>query len=539
MHRMILASMLLAVVAVGGCIDLEQEFTLNPDGSGKAQIKSVFAPTEFGMGKASDPQSLARKAAREEVEKAEGIDAWKDVSWKLQDDGRTLFQGTAYFRDVAKVKFHHQGVSAEFLRLRFSKADDGAITVECPTGSKGPKPAPRKLSEDELKAEMLAQRAKYQQMKPLVDSMMGSLKMRVKVNLPARVASSSNFKEEEGGDAVRLAVEGATFAKGLDQFMMDDAALRASLQEGFDLEKSEGGLDDALLEKLFGEKGPIRAVTAAGGKNRFDYEAEAAPARAGMAAIMESLGGASKTVGPAAKGEGFKSLRVVGLRVVYEADMESGVSPFNGSSPGVALALVGELAGRALGAKEGMLVKAVAGDGSDLLPESEFNRKIHWPKLTEDKTGILFEVEMGLPSGAVRSLKEVAGTIQYTVGGKTKEMDCGFGRIEAGASGQPFQAKIAELKASEFQPGHQQLQLELETSRDGIQAVLFYDEAGKAIEVESQGEMSMGESVTMNFSTRGTFPAGGKIVLRVYEDVKTFEIPFSVTNLDLPGRPAR
>lgn len=539
MRTLSIASVFVALVTIGGCIDLEQEFTLNPDGSGKARIHSVFAPTDF-MGSEKDPEVLARKAARDEVEKAEGVDAWKDVSWKLQDDGRILFQGTAYFRDASKVKFHHQGIDAEFLQLKFSKTDAGEITVECPTGKKkGPKGAPKKRTEEELKTEMKAQRAKYQQTRPLMDSMLSSLKMQLKVNLPARVGTTSNFKKA-GDTAVSLSVEGKAFAKALDEMMMDDASLRAMIEDGFDLQESDGGLDDSLLQRLFGEKGPIRAVTVAGAKDLFDYEAEAAPARAGMAALLEPLGGeAKKTVAPAAKGEGFKSLRVVGVRVIYDADMESGVSPFNSSKPGVSLALVGELAGSVLAAKEGTLEKAVAGDGSDLLPESDWDRKINWPRLTNDGTGIVFEVEMDLPGDTVKSLKEVAGTIQYTVGGKTKEVDCGFAELKAGAAGKPFHAKIGELKESDFQPDHQQLQLELETSRDAVESVLFYDEAGKALKVEPMGSSSMNDTVSMTFVIEGAFPPKGRIALKVYEDLKTFEIPFSITNIALPARPAK
>ncbi len=526
-----------AALSMAACIDLEEEFTLNPDGSGRVVIKSIFAPTDIFGTKSKDPDDMAKKAVRDELEKAQGIDAWKDVTWTLQDDGKVRFQGTAYFKDISKVKFHHQGMSAEFLQLKLSKGEKGEVVIDCPTGKKADK-APAKLTEDEIKKKMKSERAQYQQMKPMLDGMLGALKVSVKANLPARVTTVTNFKKA-GDSGISLAMEGKAFAKAFDDFMMDDALLRGAIESGMDFKKSEGGPPDAFVQKLFGESGPIRAICAADAKPLFDYESEAAAARAGQPAIFETLGVSTKTIAPPAQGDGFKSIKVAAIRIVHVADAERGISPFNSSKAGVSLSIVAEFSGTVLSVKEGSIEKAVADDGTDLLPENDWGRKINWPRLTSDKTGVVFELDLGAPGEKSKGIKEVSGKLLYTVGGKTKDVDLGISEFKEGAAGKLHGAKIKELKNSEYMEGHQGLQLELEMSNDDVQGVTFLDEAGKTIEVERQGYFGSDNSATLSFSLKGAFPAKGRIVLKIYDDLKQFEVPFTISNIDFTGRPAK
>jgi hypothetical protein len=91
-------------LAAAGCIDLEQEITLNPDGSGKVAVRWVAAPMELGTAKG--PEARAKDLLKDEVTKCEGVDTWKDVSCTARNDGKFEFRGTAYFKDFAQLKLH-------------------------------------------------------------------------------------------------------------------------------------------------------------------------------------------------------------------------------------------------------------------------------------------------------------------------------------------------------------------------------------------------------------------------------------------------
>src|SRR5262245_6339280 len=252
-------------------------------------------------------------------------------------------------------------------------------------------------------------------MKPLVESMLSQLKISAKVRLPGRVGAVSNFKKE-GDTAIRIALDGKAFMKVLDDLVMNDEWMLKNLKENGGLQNAAPS-DEAIHEKVFGERGPIRATTTGALKSLFDYEAEAAPARAAWAGEAAKLGGGP--AGPPAKGGDFKSLKVAGVHYVYEQDSERGLGH---QQAGLTVSLVGELPGTVLSAKSGQLKTAVTDAGESLLPDGDFQRTINFPQLSKDKSAVSFDVTLRLPPATAKSLKEISGVLTYLVGGKTKDV---------------------------------------------------------------------------------------------------------------------
>ena len=98
----------LAVVCVflSGCFDTKQDITLNPDGTGKMVIESVFAqtPALFKGTSQASPQEGVTNFIHKLIEEAGGVDAWRDISFHQRDDGKAFFRGTAYFADLSKFR---------------------------------------------------------------------------------------------------------------------------------------------------------------------------------------------------------------------------------------------------------------------------------------------------------------------------------------------------------------------------------------------------------------------------------------------------
>ena len=93
------------------CYETEQDFTLNPDGSGKVRHECSFQNIRMSNEPDDSPEALQAAIAKV-IKDSKGVDAWRDVSFKRLDDGRLWFQGTAYFKNLAELEIPNQSMLA-------------------------------------------------------------------------------------------------------------------------------------------------------------------------------------------------------------------------------------------------------------------------------------------------------------------------------------------------------------------------------------------------------------------------------------------
>lgn len=98
-----------ASIILSGCLDVEQHYTLNPDGSGKVSIDADL--TDWTLDASDkDIKEKLRERVKDFIDSTKGIDAWKDVSYTMNED-KVHFQGTAYFPDITKVESKDLGLA--------------------------------------------------------------------------------------------------------------------------------------------------------------------------------------------------------------------------------------------------------------------------------------------------------------------------------------------------------------------------------------------------------------------------------------------
>ena len=401
-----LASSVACLALLAGCFETKEEFTLNPDGSGKVIHESTFQNVTFST-KTEAPEQQLKKAVADVIKHAKGVDAWRDVSYHLLDDGRIQFKGTAYFKSLSALEFPNQTM----LEFEWANSGNGTGTLSLrnkkSSESGGSMAAAKsvdlgKLSPEERAKKIKEERAKFQQMKPMMAGVFGAMRHEVVFHLPGQPGESSNFTKDASG-ALALQFDGAKLLSAMDALMNDDAWLA---KNAGNLGGQEApALDERMSALMFGGKGPVRATVKGLAGAVFDYEAEVAAARDEFAAMQQQLspGPVAAALAPPAQGGELKALKVMGVRLVREADEAREIQPF-GNGAGYTLSLLADLPGSVMAmTDECALDKALADDGSDLLPESEFSRKIHFPKLTTEKSSVLFEVEIKLPGTAVTS----------------------------------------------------------------------------------------------------------------------------------------
>jgi hypothetical protein len=529
------AGCLAALALLAGCFETKQEFTLNPDGSGKVVHESKFQTMNITSGNQKGSDKELKTAVGEIIKQTKGVEAWRDVSYEMLDDGRIGFKGTAYFRNLSDLDIPNQTM------LEFDWSGGAGGTGELTLRAKGkggkdkPAAAPaEKLAPAELAQKLKESRAQYQQAKPMMAMIMGAMKHEVVFHLPGKRGQTSAFTVEPAG-SLRLQFEGAKLLEAMDKLVSDDAwmALNASNMKP---EGSGPQMDERMSELMFGQKGPVRAAVSGLGEAAFDFETEVAAAKEDFAALQQQFGPVVAAVAPPAQGGELKSLKVVGVQLVHPVDEALEIRPF-GNDAGYVLSLLAELPGSVHAiADESGLDSAVASDGSDLLPESDYQRNFSFPKLTPDKASVLIEARMKAPGPGVTGLKELTGHLRYTVAAGTVETDLGLPKLAADAKGKAHGAEIKSV-SDKSDDGTQTIEIQLDLEPGAVKA--FYVVIGQEkIELQQRGYGGGGGTYVFTYESAKGFPAKSRLVVETYAEMNTYDTPFKLENITLLGEPA-
>ncbi len=524
------------VLALTGCIEIYDEYSLNPDGSGKVERRTVVSGMAFeAFGGGGDAKTQARQNVREMLNDSTGVEAWKDIRYEVRPDGKTEIFATAYFSDLNALDLAG-GMGGPSDRPRLERHPDGSLTLTLAEDEEDPE-EPMDMperDEAELLAEVERSRSEFQASKPFMQAMLGGMVLDTAFRLPAPPSEFNNFRQD--GDLLRVTLKGEDMMSAIETLMQDTDWMleQARLGRGDDL-MSGTGETDRLNEMVFGAPGPVRAEIPAGAAPLFDYATEVAEAQEAFPEMLAALGMEPPVPAAPAQEGGFTELLVAGVQWVRYDNPDDGIRPFN-EQAGYKLCLVGRFDGAVLSVDEGVVTEAVADNGQDLLPASEWNRRISWPRLSESGTAVVFEVPLVSPGADARGLSRVAGTLQYRVATSTEEVDIGIDSFVEGATGRRFGALVEEVGPRAWGDGNS-LTLRVERSADQIQEALFFRQDGTPIPVDRGSTMQMGGTSSLEFVTEGEFPATGRIVLKVFSDMKTYEAPFVLEDLDLMGQP--
>jgi hypothetical protein len=525
----------LSLLAVGtGCVESSSDYTINPDGSGKVIYHAKFQSLNLSMGgEEPAPHKQAREAVKAMVEESQGIAAWSDVTYQALDDGRIQISGTAFFPNVNQVGIKTGASDNEGSEITFVSDDAGGYTLTY--GGKESAETEAGTGREVTEAEIKKVRTEMQQALPMMSGFLSTMRNEYVFRLPGTVESVNNLTRTDDG-ALGLVIDGEKMMGAMTQLMNDDEWLRAQAGSGAaPMEGSPFGNDDKMGEMLFGQPGPIQATGRGATAPLFDYPVEAEAARAAFSEMMEALGIVAPVAAQPADGSGLSDVVVGGIQLVTQSDSDAGIRPFNEDTC-YNVALIGQLPGAVLEVSEGELTKAVTDTGTDLLPDNEWNRKIHFPTLSERGDQVVFKVGMKLPEPDVHGMKEISGTLTYRVAAETKKVDLGITSFTADTAGSELGAVIEKIGKSEWSD-EIVLTLGLDIPHSSIKEIQFFDAAGTPFNVENRGTMYSGDSTTLEFGTESGFPAAGRIVVEMYDNLQQFTTPFSVTDIDLLGRP--
>lgn len=550
MKRLMVAVSAMACFVFNGCIESEDSYTLNSDGSGKVVRMVIFQPNTgmpagFSMGgdespnKKKTPEEEVKEAGKAEIEQSEGVEVWKDAKAYRAKDGRICFTGIAYFKDFAKLKLHNGGFAMQD-KPTWTKDAAGKFVLEFKKEEKDTensfhpvKPAPKAtMTAEEVKEGIADARREYKDMMDMMGKGLSSMKMYMSFCLPGKVEASRNFKTDKAGNPC-VFFQGAKMIAVMDEMVKDDKWMEQQVRAGVSFGMGEGpDIDDIMNEKLFGQKGSIRATVAAESAPLFDYAAEVAAAQAAYPAVLKQFGAA----GAGGMTKEAKTAPTLGAAMT-DLKVDS-MSLLEAENQVPVIRAMGKLPCQGMSADEGKVEKVVTDNGENLLPEKEFYQKIPFPHLDDDKITVeMMDMQIKLPSAAAKSIKELSGYLVYSVAKGTKMVDLGITELVAGATGTEYRATITKVEEDKWTPGTQKIELDLAVAYEAIKSVQVLDAAGKALEAENSGGGGFFGKSSIKISVKGAVPKAGRIKIELYDNIQKFKAPFTLKDIVLPKLP--
>lgn len=305
-----IAPLLLLPLLLPGCIQIEQTVLLNPDNSGKATIRATLTSSVAGLmqGLAQDDgketaealskqlgTGMAKAFAASMIHESTGIDAWDQVKYGPTKEGGFTFEGVAYFPDLNKLSTtstaNADGTPSMPQLFNAERTSNGSWVVrglpDQETGKAPPTPG-KALPPDELEAKLKELRQNWETMEAIATPMLKDAKTILNLQVAGTIRECTGWRQTSPQSA-SLEIDMAAILAHLGAIMKDDAALREALTAGRVTEDGFPQPDFTELRKFLFHGADKADLVITPGPPLFDYAAESAKAKAGMADLLKEL----------------------------------------------------------------------------------------------------------------------------------------------------------------------------------------------------------------------------------------------------------
>jgi len=528
-----------------GCIEIEDTYILNPDGSGKVKRRVILSPVQFNLTahQPEHPEKLIKQIVKKEISNAKGIDAWKDISYHLRDDGRIFLSATAYFPDINKVDFHNNNMSSPFPNIRFKTSDEGRFTLQAGAETKeeeSSSESQNELSGEALEKKIKIDQAKYRTLRGLLEPW-GEIRINNTYRLPGQVETSSNFKQASQS-TVRIQFSGEKILNMMDKMMNDRDLLRKDARKGKDIATPRMGLDSEIGQQ-FNKQLKRKVAKGSLGNPQFDYAKEVKQAKQSSVETLERLGigGTRYSTSSAQKkkpsGESvepettekvkLKDMKLTKLNMTFVKDQEADLY----EDKGMELKFLGVFQGPILNIKEAKISDVTLQSGEKVISQS---KDVSFPSLGDEGRKVTFSVTTALPSGQAFALKSISGSVTYTRQIKKNTVDVGIKEFKEGATGNKLGAKISSLETSDDKKDQKpQMSLQLDIARSQREKIVIYDAEGNKVTTSQNHTSSTSSKTWFHLDAKNGFPAKGRIEVTYHIPTQPYQVPFKITDFSL------
>ncbi len=526
---------------VSGCLDVEEHYTLNPDGSGKVRFVLRKSADGFQIsigGQSLDGPEKLKEVVTAMLKESEGVAAWSDLRAEIDDDNDLVVGGVAYFRDLRKLRLKYGAVTVNGYEVVWQDRDDGRVELRIGAAAKpsayGSSMTPAEPpSEERVAAEMAKQRRQYGQMRGMMEASLENLRVVKTFALPAGEEIEREALVAAEGGVLRYEKDGADLVQRLDDAMADETLFRLMAEESLTQHGRVEGRSASMTRFLDEDPHVIFAPT---GEPQVAVEAEIAAAEAAFPAMMTALGFAREIPGllPPASADGAVKIQLAGLQLVRDLELSSFSRPFN-ADPGLTLAFVARFGGRINTFEEARIDTAVDEQGRSLLPEHEHQRRVNFGQMNEPQDTVTFNLPLRLTAEA-SEVRRLTGTLIYTVANETETVPLGFAKIATEETGEVEGALIRRVGPAQWGEGYD-LEVTLPFAKPLIKELRALRPSGVPWETTEGGSSWSNQQTIMTLRSPEPFPEDLNLVVELYTDQRRLQAPIRVEHLPIPRLP--
>lgn len=495
---------------LSGCLETQDQYSINPDGSGKVLHRAVFSASTD----APDPKERIRRVIRGEVDFGNGVEAWSDLDCRMLHDGRVEFRATAYFSDFNQLNFFNQGM-AEKIKWQLIQARGGltlrgltAIPSRRRAGGSIPVPA---ADVDEL-------RKNFKSL-PLngfgIDGAESVFQLGV---LPQQL---SGFDAGPDGNAI-FSMTPAKYAALCDKAADDPKFLdRQFLAGNRAADVIEVMQDPLIQENMLGPAKALEAVYPRRGTPLFDYQAEVVQAKKQWPAIRKKFG-LPEDFSPV--GQEGSEVPVVRLKQIQVGEFDGSLERAKTDGGNLSFLLFwSQPPPNFIKVADCKVENARTDTDEDLIRKDTPAMRVGNLLPTE------CEVTLAPPSPQATMLQILTGTLGYLEGSvETRELELGFEAISAGSTGKPAGTVLRSIDPKFFHPAWPRYEVAIPVSfanREQIKGLIFFDADGNRLPVEEVKRWQSGDSVCLQALANGPV---ARIGVELYSQVQLRRVRFKV-----------
>ena len=510
------------------CLGDEQTFTLNPDGSGKVDIRANLYLDSFLFDYPSNPRQKMIAKVKSVLGKSRGVDTWRDVEYKINTSGNIFFSATAYFQNIENIQL--EGIDA--YPFSFKKNIEGKLILQLKQDASDiseektnwgsdipPKNTNRKPLEDKVFEFLLGQML-------TADILLefNRLDITMKFYLPGRILQTSNFIRNPD-DSLSLRIRGPKLMQAIDtKHGKKQGNELGSVDPNLPSPKIDGRLEFSKI--LFGERALVCAIIKSDFKPLFNYQKEVKEARENFNHTIAQLGLLMPEFLDKAHANILKETKVTNIKIVQQ---QSDVFSPGATKKYLQVDMECMLQQPIKNVTGGMIDLAIGDDQVSLLYEPEGQRI--WPKLLKDGSSVTFSFALNLPKDNVRSIREMSGSLNCILAYGVKNVDIGIVDFKLEAKNKHTQVKIEMLDQSYEAGFKQDLVFSFPIQKYHFKNFSILSLQGKKCESNLRMTYWFNGRQMVECYAREKLPPKGRIIVESYEGLRKYKIPFRIFNI--------
>ncbi|MHC4874174.1 MAG: hypothetical protein ACYTFY_20175 [Planctomycetota bacterium] len=543
MKNIYLSIIFSCLIALTGCQNIEMTYDINPDGSGKMQIKAAVQAgmLQFGhMGEKTTKEKAILNQFKTFQKSYPAIKVWDKIDLKILEDGSGEINAVGYFENINALRTRQNYFSPIQLNIEKNEKDTfNAVAKMSQHMQQAFKATDKKLTDEEITAKLTELKKNVANMKRTFELQKQMNQAHQNFNLTLTVNASNKINKVSGfavknEKTIFLTMDIKKYEEFINKLESDEKLQREFLKEtgSANMQVLSMAVSRNPGKWLLGADKGLTASWKAGEKPLFDFQKEFASAKEFYNKWLKKQGEAPIPV--AGDKLHFSKLALLGIQKIFYTNQQNNIRPFY-RSKGVSISLYGILPQSVVSFEHNSseILKAISENNDDLLPKNQWENKIqventHYRQ--EFKDSALFKINLNEKALKAEKIKLLEGVITYKSGENITKEETDIFTVKEDQKSQLYDSKIsAELKRNALV-----IKLEYNGNRKQFKGIVFADKFGNKLNGYNRSSNHGNDKSSMEYHVRnGDNIDEFKIIFEKYKDIKEGEIRFAVENIPL------